>query len=869
VIRHTRAHARTFLLLLLATAIASGPTLGSERFAAGAALDRAPWWPFDSGPFYGEVPDSMRFHQRVIRLRVGSFDTRGPGLALPAALRLSDAAAALPGTPWLVQLAGPITGADKDALRAAGVTIEHYHPQDTFVVRAADPSKLATLPRVLWAGPYHPGYRIEPTLGQGPTIDPGIASNERIYVRLVLFDGEERSEVIAALERLGASIDREATFAPYDKPYHLYATASPAAILAVAAMNPVRWIEEVSRQGFTLNAETKVVMQSGFIDNGTPFWDAGVDGSSQIVTDMDSGLDVDTILMSDTQTDAGTPGPNHRKVIAYNPWGGGDTSSCAGTSGYSHGTNTSQCAVGNRTDLGLDGELEGIAHGARVLFQDVGPSDLISCLLGGLSPPSVLTGAYDEARALGSHLFNGSFAICSYGTYGSHAADADQYAWDHRDFLTFFSGGNGGSGNACPGTNKNNFSSGGHYQDPFQNEFFGSTGPSPDGRLGPTALGPACDHPGGNPAPFDYDTSSSVQSDDNDITGTPSSSVNQGSCGTSFSSPWLMGAAALIRDYFEKGYYPSGAAAAADAFAPSGAMVKAVLINSGDYVANCVGCDRPGLMGTMGMGRVNLSTTLPLDGDARTVPGALVIDRGMAEGLATGQSVDETIDVTDAAVPFRATLVWVDQAGSTLTNDLRLTVIGPAGGATQTYYGNNFNQGEFSLSEAAGGLTDDHTNVMESVRIDPAQMVAGSWTVRVEGSNVPMGDPLYNNTQPYALIVTGGFVSGQAPPEVSAAAHGQPLVVSAVDPTSVTWLWEDLNDPAASYQLYRGTLGALAGGTYDHGLIDAAHCTLSANSTAVSDRTDGVDAYYLVGARKSGRDGPLGAGRPAADPACP
>jgi hypothetical protein len=871
VIRHS---ARLAFVCLLAAALPAGLTsLADDRFGSSRGLDRADWWPFETGPTYGEVAPSMRFHERVLRLPVGSFDTRGAGLALPPALKLSAETAAAPGAPWLVQMQGPITETKKDVLRNAGATIDRFYPSNTFVVRAADPSKLAGLPHVLWAGPFQPGYRLSPSIGHEPTLDPGVARNETVYIRLRLFDADERAGIIAALQGLGASLDAEATFASYEKPYHVYVTASPQAILAAARMNAVSWIEEVSTAGFALNAETKVVMQSGFINNGTPYWDAGVDGSTQILTDMDSGLDVDTILMSHTATDAGTPGPSHRKVVGYTAWGGGNLMSCAGTGGYSHGTNTAQCAVGNRTDFGQNDELEGIAYKARVLFQDVGPTDLFSCLLGSLSPPSNLSGAYDEARSLGSKVFNGSFAICSYGTYGSHASDADQYAWDHRDFLGFYSGGNGGSGNACPGTNKNMISSGGHYQDPFQNEFYGSTGPGPDGRMGPTVLGPACDHGGGNPAPFDYNTSTSVQSTDDDITGPPSSAVNQGSCGTSFSSPWLMGAAGLIHDYFEKGFYPSGAANVDDAFGASNALVKAVLINSGDFVSGCVGCTSPGLMGSMGMGRVNLSNTLPIDGDARTVPGTLIVDRGMADGLVTSATVDEVIDV-NATAPFRATLVWVDQPGSLLTNDLRLTVIGPAGDATQTYHGNNFSSGAYSLSEAAGGTVDDHTNVMESVRIDPADMAVGKWTVRVTGTNVPMGDPNFGNTQPYALIVTGGFESGGFPPEVSPAGAAAQLVVNATDPTSVTWQWENLNDATVTYQLYRGTLAALGGGSYDHGQIDATNCSLSANTTTLTDKTDGVDAYYLVGARRSGRDGSLGGAsdgspRPAANPVCP
>ena len=52
--------------------------------------------------------------------------------------------------------------------------------------------------------------------------------------------------------------------------------------------------------------------------------------------------------------------------------------------------------------------------------------------------------------------------------------------------------------------------------------------------------------------------------------------------GTSFSSPLLAGHAALAREYFVSGYYPSGMRNPADGFEPSGALLKAVLIHGAE-----------------------------------------------------------------------------------------------------------------------------------------------------------------------------------------------------------------------------------------------------------------------------------------------
>lgn len=749
-------------------------------------------------------------------------------------------------------------------LRAAGATIYDFFPVNTFLVRVQDSTRLATLPGVLWMGPYHPAYRVEPALGQAPTADPLKARNEKISVRARLFEIGEKAQVIEQLQALGTEIDWESTTDEHDLPNRVYFTATPQTILSVARMGEVSWVEEVSREAFPLNAETQVVVQSGNVSGGTPFWDAGVDGSTQIVAVMDTGLDVDTILMSHTATDAGTPGPAHRKVQAYTAWGGGDMTSCSGSQGYTHGTNTSQCAVANRSDFGLDGNLDGVARGARLVFQDIGTP--VNC---NLNAPNPLFALYDEVRANGGHLTNGSFVTCSYGTYGSGAFDLDQYAWDHKDFLAFFSGGNGGGGNACPGTNKNNISSGGHYQDPFQNERYGSYGPAPSGRVGPTILAPACDHAGGNPPPFNFNTSTSIQSNDDNITGSPSGDeeITQGVCGTSFSSPYLLGVGALIRDYFEKGVWPSGAINPGDSFAPSGALVKAALINSGDFVDSCVGCVFPGLMGSMGMGRTNLSSTLALAGDPRTPPGTRIVDRGMSTGLRTNEFYEEWIEILDTSVPLKIAVVWVDRPGSTLTNQLRLTVTGPDATAAQTYQGNNFGAGAYSLSVAAGGVNFDTTNVFQAVRIAPAELVAGVWKVKVQGKSVPMGDPNFANTQPFALIASGG-IDSLGISEVSSIG-APPLRATSRTATEVTWEWEPLADPSITYSFYRGTIDSIHSGAYDHGVIDASHCGISGGTTTVADAASDTDSYYLVAGHKNGNDGPLGEGRPPADPQCP
>jgi hypothetical protein len=114
--------------------------------------------------------------------------------------------------------------------------------------------------------------------------------------------------------------------------------------------------------------------------------------------------------------------------------------------------------------------------------------------------------------------------------------------------------------------------------------------------------------------------------------------------GTSMATPVTAGTAALVREYFARGLYPSGVANASAALAASGPLVKAVLVNSGVSLTGGVLVNGGALIGRerervvlcltprvvavltpvagrpelQGFGRVQLDTTLPLGGSPST-----------------------------------------------------------------------------------------------------------------------------------------------------------------------------------------------------------------------------------------------------------
>lgn len=203
--------------------------------------------------------------------------------------------------------------------------------------------------------------------------------------------------------------------------------------------------------------------------------------------------------------------------------------------------------------------------------------------------------------------------------------------------------------------------------------------------------------------------------------------------GTSMSNPLTAGAAAVVKDYYNK----------AKGINASAALVKATLINSAVDLLdeNNDGAndnDFPIPNVHEGWGRVNLINA--------TDNSYLFADN--STGLSTGGNSATNYNVPGGQ-PFRVTLVWTDFASTAaasvnLVNNLNLTVTGPGG---VTYRGNVFSGGW----SATGGAADARNNV-ENVYVQSA--AAGNWTVTVNGTNVP------NGPQPFALVVDGSSAAG-------------------------------------------------------------------------------------------------------------
>ncbi|GAQ81098.1 Peptidase S8 family with Protease-associated domain [Klebsormidium nitens] len=246
---------------------------------------------------------------------------------------------------------------------------------------------------------------------------------------------------------------------------------------------------------------------------------------------------------------------------------------------------------------------------------------------------------------------------------------------------------------------------------------FSSVGPTQDGRIKPEITSPG-------------DTVRSAKS---------SGLLNDQTCsqatmsGTSMATPITAGSAALVRQYYTDGWYPTGKATPSNRFQPSGALVKATLINGAALMGGVTGdgwpIDLPPSM-TQGFGRTFLANSLKLPNTAWS----MFVRNGTSVQTSSGQRYCVSVGANSG--DLKVTLVWHDApalltASTVLVNDLDLVVTSPSG---RVFLGN--------------GQADRMNNVEQVWVRTPEQ---GVYFLDVNGYKVPIG----KTGQPFALVARG------------------------------------------------------------------------------------------------------------------
>ncbi len=764
---------KTFLILVLPLLLlaATGPFIDGQVVATATHLYNNP---------------------TVIHLPCGiDLDTRNADPELSPQLMLASEQEGI-GT-YLIQFDGPIYAHERRELERAGVIIEGYLPNYAYIARMdqAGRAKVLTLSGVKWVGDYEPGYKLCPEINYESSVPQKFV--------LTLYAGIDGEAVRAAVEDLGGEfLEWQAT----DFQTFVHIMLAPEKLTELVHEPEIKWVEPY-RQPYLMNGLAQWVIQTWETDNHR-IWDEGLTGEGQIVATLDSGIRTTHNFFRDPSiaiTDFGDF-VNHRKIIAYQKPAYDPNGVITFGDESGHGTHTAGSAVGNDGPTGGSSVNDGMAPDARIYFLDGGGGG--GGIIHAVSLEYSLSIPYNGNSAGGARIMSNSWGNQTTRNYDKSCMESDQTMWNRPQFLVMFSAGNNppGTYTGSPANAKNVVAVGGCRNGSAASFFWtgSSVGPSADGRIRPDIVTPGNDV-----------TSSTANSDDSEATWS----------GTSMAAPIANGNAALIRQYFVDGWYPSGSPSGYHAgFEPSAALIKGMLVNTveTDYAA----VDERVPSNRVGWGRPKLDNSLYFPGDDRKLA---VVD--FDEGLETGYQFLGTIDVDGDGEPLRVTLNWTDYPGQqyaspALVNDLNLEVISPSG---KVYRGNNF---ENNVSTENGDF--DTKNPIENVFVDSPE--TGEWEIRVQANNVPSGP------QPFALVVTGelnNLITSASISDVTVNDNGQSNPDGNMDPGEDVTLYVEITNSGSD--VLHNVTAALSSSASEVTVTDnsATYGTISAGGVAQGD----------------------------------
>jgi hypothetical protein len=395
-------------------------------------------------------------------------------------------------------------------------------------------------------------------------------------------------------------------------------------------------------------------------------------------------------------------------------------------------------AAGDDGGDGVHGGFDGMAPAATLVIQDGGfriddCGDLpgLGCPMRPLGP--MLAQAWAQGARIHTNSWGDEENLTPFNRYTERTADLDRFVWEHPEMLVLVAAGNSGSAGpdtvGSPATGKNLLGVGALGEadrEPPCPASFSSRGWTHDGRIKPDLLAPG----------------HFVRSAATDFTVGAVTCDDRFASGTSMASPTAAGLAALVRQYFIEGRYPTGVAAPSRGFEPTAALLRAMLVGS-TVDLTTLGCTTasPVPSRDQGWGLIELDRALFFAGDEH---GLLIEDRGPAFAASVDAAVTRGV-VVPAGGELKVVLAWTDPPSTStaeinLVNDLDLVIEGPTG----TYRGNVFESGV-----SVPGGDPDRLNNLEVVWLRDA--VPGAWRIRVEPHRIQ------RSPQPWALVVVGDF----------------------------------------------------------------------------------------------------------------
>lgn len=737
-----------------------------------------------------QVPDELVADLRR-RFPLEALGSAKPPPGVRAVAAVASAAATAPERgPYTVavRFGRPAADIAHDCLDQAGAEMLRPIGSRTMVVRCSNKDILARvegLASVERVQHFVPSVRLSPGFfTTPPPADVGMAEamaaadpakgGDRVMAGLVnahFLTTEDRDRAERRLKRHGLK-----NIEPYaDRGLSIDLVADPdrlAAVQEILALDGLERVEE-RRLNRYFNDVARQIVGAGVFE--PPPEGLGLDGTGEIVAVADSGLDTGNAetLHADfrgrVRAIQSLPITPAFSGLLVNP--GGDDGASDRFSG--HGTHVAGSVLGNgarATTLGLP-PVQGSAPGAELVFQAIDQSmqwstqGIITWLQQfGEQPPSHglfgipddLTELFQPAYDQGARIHSNSWGGGAPGIYDDQCRALDEFVWNHRDFLVLVAAGNDGADKepaqgidpgsiSAPAVAKNCLSvgasenrrpdQGDSYGDFWPNKYprppydtdpladepddvaaFSSRGPCANGRRKPDLVAPGT---------FVLSTRSSQLPANNFAWGafTAAKRDYMYMGGTSMATPLVAGCAAVVRQYLRQEQGIEN---------PSAALLKAALVHSAQYLPyrHAAPGAAPFADHEQGWGRVSLASVLtPSDG-------TLVRFFDHDDALIEGEMFETEIEVTDAGVPLRATLVYTDFPGEDLINNLNLFLFAPDGTAR---LGNDFE---------GLGAPDGLNNVEGVVLTGPTP---GTWRLRVVASAVPVGP------QDFGLVISAGM----------------------------------------------------------------------------------------------------------------
>ncbi len=649
---------------------------------------------------------------------------------------------------YIIKFYGPPKGEWISEVKKYGEIIG-YVPHNALVLKVHSEvaEMLSSYPFISYVGKYYAAYKVDERILQNPA---------EYEVKIVLTKDTSPVFLARRLQKMGYEAKwLEGPFNNYVK-----ATLPYSMITTIAKMDGVIYVEKYEKMKIMNDVAHAILQNASTTATDHTVWDNGLYGDGQIIGEADTGIDYDHTMFRYIDANGNfvvpkkddpklysldnLPPPNltHRKIVHY--WTFVDGSDGGGTTGSGHGTHVAGSIAGNATPYSAtDASYNGQAPSAKISFVDIGDASDSLSLPDDLN--YLFAWHYNDGAFIASNSWGGS-----YNGYSTNSMQVDQFMWSHPDFLILFANGNSGPNTntvGSPATAKNCVSVGALGYSSFftQSETlediagFSSRGPTADGRLKPTIVSPG----------VNIDSADS----DGDVTTNNTGTLSMD--GTSMATPNAAGAIALIRQYLTDGYYPMGTSGTGISITPSGALLKAMAINSADQATGTGAADNPynGMTfpnNDQGYGRLHLENVLYFPGDSRKL---VFWDNGLDtnRGIATGETWERKIYVSSSTEDLKVTLVWTDYpalpaANPALINDLDLVVIAPNG---TEYHGNNFTGTTIgSVYSTPNPTSYDRLNPEELVWVNAPAV--GTWTIRVIGYSVSVA-------QPFAVVATGAI----------------------------------------------------------------------------------------------------------------